>query len=57
MGTRAEDGDQEQGVSPARRIYGSRADSIVRDYEAGLLPAPFMLKELERFIGMKTEEA
>lgn len=34
-----------------------RADLIVRDYEAGLLPAPFMLSEMKRFIDMKTEDA
>jgi hypothetical protein len=33
-----------------------RADLIVRDYEEGLLPAPFMLSEMKRFIDMKTEE-
>ena len=32
-----------------------RADLIVRDYEAGLLPAPFMLSEMKRFIDMKTQ--
>ena len=33
-----------------------RADLIVRDYEAGLLPAPFMLSEMKRFIDQGTEE-
>ncbi len=28
----------------------------MRDYEEGLLPAPFMLAEMKRFIDMKTEE-
>ena len=34
-----------------------RADLIVQDYEAGLLPAPFMLSEMARYIRLGTEDA
>ncbi len=34
-----------------------RADLIVRDFEEGLLPAPFMLSEMKRFIDMRNEDA
>ena len=45
------------GRKPGSTNVRRRADLIVRDFEKGLLPAPFMLAEMQRFIDMKSEEA
>ena len=45
------------GSKEGQQEQSKRADLLVRDYEAGLLPAPFMLSEMKRFIDMKTEDA